>query len=171
MTHTNGIIPAFVGRKDEIMTATVLRSARQRAASVAHTLTRRGALAAQAELINEAMCKLIDLVFEPDTDGKPANVATDGRLLIPAPWGRAGHRLYGLRRSEGEALRLYLFRLEREGKPAPLFTYDPTVRSWYLNVYDYPKRAAALAYWQVAQLDAGRWRKCVQALAGGVAGR
>ena len=56
MTHSNGILSAFTGRKDEILSAKVLRNARQRTASVAHTLSRRGAMAAQAELVNEAVC-------------------------------------------------------------------------------------------------------------------
>lgn len=160
MMHTNGIVQKFVERKEETIGARVLRYGRQRAADVTHTMSRRGAAQANAELCNEAVNKLIGLAYEPDTDGQPANVDVTGRLLIPAPWGRAGHQHYGLRRREGEALRYYLYRLIEQGEPAPLFTYDR--RSWWLNIYDYPSLDRAINYWRKHQMTATSWRACVR---------
>ncbi len=105
----NGVIREFPERKEEIVTARLLRFGRQRLADVSAELSRRGAAAAKAELANEAVGKLIGLCYERDTDGQPCNVEVGtGRLLVPAPWGRRGRDYYGLRPSEGNVLRVYL---------------------------------------------------------------
>ena len=101
-------------------------------------------------MCNEAVGVLIRLCYEADTDGSPVNVDTvTARILIPLPWGEAGHRRYGLRSTEQRALRRYMQDLQ-EHKPAgaPIFTYDPLPRCWYLNPWDYSTSAAALAYWE-----------------------
>jgi hypothetical protein len=162
---TNNIIPTFIARKEEIGAARVLASARQRAADASAALSRRGAMQAIAELANESVNKIIELAYEPDTDGVFANVDRHGRLLIPAPWGRAGHQHYKLRRGESETLRHYMLWLQSlDGRPA-LFVYDPEVRSWFVNREDYPRIETAISYWRHYQIDARRWRACVQAIA------
>jgi len=138
----------FSERKNGIA-ATALQAGRNRVGNVAGSLSLRGQMKARAELCNEAVARLIRLCYEADTGGGPANVdAVTGRILIPLPWGEKGHRRYGLRSTEQRALRAYMFDLQSH-KPAgaPIFTYDPLSRSWYLNFYDH-KGPGALEYWQ-----------------------
>lgn len=155
--HTNGIVRHFEEHQNEILTAKVLRKARARAADVSATLTRRGAAAATAELLNEAVNKLIALLYEADSDGHPANVGIDGRIEIPCPWGSVGRPLYGLRRTEGDSLRRYVQFLAGQRRPIPLFTFDNG--RWWLNVYDYPAKDQALGYWRAVAVDASIWRR------------
>lgn len=138
----------FAERKNGIA-ATALQAGRQRVGNVAGALSLRGHMKARAELCNEAVATLIRLCYEADTGGGPANVdVVTGRVLIPLPWGESGHRRYGLRSTEQRALRRYMLDLQ-DYKPAgaPIFTYDPTSRSWYLNFYDH-KGPGALVYWE-----------------------
>ena len=149
----------FAERKNGIA-ATTLQAGRQRVGSVAAALSLRGQMKARAELCNEAVGALIRLCYEADTDGGPANVdVVTGRILIPLPWGERGHRRYGLRSTEQRALRRYMLDLQ-DHKPAgaPVFTYDPTSRSWYLNFYDH-NGAGALAYWEQWALNEKSYRE------------
>lgn len=158
MTYTNGIVKHFEEHKDEILTAKVLRRARQRAADVSASLTRRGAAQATAELLNVAVEKLIGYLYERDSDGVPANVNADGRIEIPLPWGSVGRPLYGLRRTEGDTLRKYMQWLETQKRPAVRLFYFEGGR-WYLNAWDYPSQADALAYWRLVAMSAATWRR------------
>lgn len=156
----------FAERKEETIAARILRHGRGRLADVAHQLNRKGVAMAQAELCNEAVCKVIALCYQQDDDGRACNVDhVSGRLLIPAPWGRAGRRQYGLRPSEGNTLRAYLYFLEEKRTPPPLFTYDR--RNWWLNVFDYPRLDGALRYWSAVQLDARLWKDFEKRLSNG----
>lgn len=149
----------FAERKNGIA-ATTLQAGRQRLGNLAAALSRRGRMAACAELCNEAVAALIRLCYEPDTDGTAANVdPITGRILIPLPWGERGHRRYGLRSTEQRALRRYMLDIQNH-KPAgpPVFAYDPTSRSWYLNVYDH-SRDSALIYWEQSALNAASYRQ------------
>ena len=156
------MIELFAERKQSIA-ATALAGGRQRAASVAAALSLRGQMKARAELCNEAVAVLIRLCYEADTGGGPANVdRATGRILIPCPWGEAGHRRYGLRSTEGRALRRYMVDLQ-DHKPAgaPIFTYDPLTRNWYLNFYDH-NGPRALAYWERWGLTENAYRERVR---------
>lgn len=140
----------FTERKESIAAAT-LQASRQRVGNAAEALSRRDQMKARAELCNEAVGALIRLCYEADTDGFAANVDTvTGRILIPLPWGERGYQKYSLRSTEQRVLRRYMLDLQNH-KPAgaPVFTYDPTSRSWYLNFYDH-SGAGAVAYW-------GKW--------------
>lgn len=142
------MIEQFAERKEGIASAK-LRAGRQRLGNVAAALSLRGQMKARAELCNEAVGVLIRLAWQSDTDGGPANVdIVTGRVLVALPWGEKGHRAYGLRSTEQRALRRYMFDLQNH-KPAgaPIFTYDPTSRSWYLNYFDH-NSASALEYWK-----------------------
>lgn len=119
-----------------------------RLADVAESLSRAGLAAAHAELCNAALQQLARLAYQTDTDGKPANVDLDGRLLVPAPFGKAGYKKWGLRRREADVLRQILMARQtpQQGRAVPLFTYGEDTRSWYVNVQDYPTEAHAMAY-------------------------
>jgi len=133
----------FAERKNGIA-ATTLQAGRQRVGNVAATLSLRGRMKASAELCNEAVGVLIHLAWQADTDGSAANVdPVTGRLLIPAPWGDSGYRRYGLRSTEGRALRAYMMDIQQhQAAGALIFTYDPTTRNWYLNIYDHSATSA-----------------------------
>jgi len=149
----------FAERKNGIA-ATTLQAGRQRVGSVAAALSLRGQMKARAELCNEAVAVLIRLCYEADTDGGPANVdKVTGRILIPCPWGERGHRRYGLRSTEQRALRRYMLDLQ-DHKPAgaPVFTYDPTSRNWYLNFYDH-NGTKAVAYWEKWAMNEKSYRE------------
>lgn len=153
MTHTNGIVRSFSERLPDI-TAATLRAGRRRASDTSARLTRRGAMAAAAELVNHAVSRLIELAYEIDDTGIHANIDADGRLLIAVPWGRHYQR-YGLRANESAVLALHVKRLYESPPVAPLFVYDDSMRSWFINVFDYGTYAAGIAYWRRAQLGSG----------------
>lgn len=157
------MIELFAERKQGIA-ATALAGGRQRAASVAAALSLRGQMKARAELCNEAVGVLIKLAYQGDTTGAPVNIdGMTGRLLIATPWGPLGHRYYGLRSTEGRALRRYMFDLQSHAPAGPpLFTYDPASRSWGLNMWDFPSMAGAVAYWERWGLTEGTYRDRVR---------
>ncbi len=118
-----------------------------RLAQAAQSLTAVGLAAASAELCNSALMACVRLCYQVDTDGRYANIDTvDGRLLRPAPWGSAGHKVWGLRRRESDILRACLLsRLTpRQGQPLPLFVFD--AGKWFVNLADYATETAAQAY-------------------------
>ena len=117
-------------------------------ADVAQSLSRAGLASAKAELCTAALQKVVELAFVVDTDGRYANVDLDGRLLFALPFGKSGHKQWGLRRREAETLRAILMarQVPQQGRALPLFVYDHVSRSWYLNVADYPTEAQAVAY-------------------------
>lgn len=108
---------------------------------------------AAAELCNAAMSRLINLLYEVDDTGLSANVDTGGKLLIPVPWG-GSYTLYGLRATEAAVLASHIRKLGQHKAVPPLLVYDPSIRSWLLNV-DYETHSQATAYWQRCQLSAG----------------
>ena len=154
------MLQQFTERKSGVV-GVALRAGRQRAGNVAAQLSRRGRLAASAELCNEAVTQLLRLAWQADTDGYAANVdQVTGRLLVPAPWGDNGYRAYGLRSTEGRALRAHMMALQN--KPdAPVFTYDGLSRSWYLNIFDHTPESS-LAYWTKWGLTDKQYRQLLQ---------
>lgn len=131
--------------------ATDARPARHvtpRLPNVAASLSRVGLASASAELLNAALQACVQLAYQRDTDGRFANVDADGRLLIPCPMGRQGHKYYGLRRRESDVLRACLLQrmTPKAGAALPLFTYDATRRAWYVNTLDYASEVHAMSY-------------------------
>jgi hypothetical protein len=156
--NLNGAITEFRQRKKSISTAAILKFSRQRAANEAARLSRKGAMAASCELVNEAVNRLIELLYQHDTDGQACNVdPVTGRLLIPAPWGRAGFQHYGLRPTEANILRAYLFTLLETENHVPLFEYDR--HQWFLNIFDYADYAKGISYWRRYQMTLSSWKK------------
>lgn len=150
----------FVTRKDTIIAA-ALQAGRQRAMSTAHELSRGGSMKAAAELVNEAVTKLIELAYERDDTGL-CNVDSTGVFVrFPVPWGRSYMR-YGLRSTEAAVLRLHVNRLMSTATPPPLWTYDDITRRWGVNLWDYPKLSQALAYWQCAEISARDYKMMLQ---------
>ena len=66
--HDNTILAQFVERQPGIVGA-MLQRGRRRAADVSQQMSRRGAMAASAELVNSAAARLIELAYERDEVG------------------------------------------------------------------------------------------------------
>jgi len=111
---------------------------------VAVELSRRLLYAGTIELLTESLHRLVTLAYEQDGLGYINVDGVTGRLLIPAPMGRAGRSLWGLYPSEGVALG-YILR-QRQATGMALFVYDRSRRAWLVNLEDCPNKRAALAY-------------------------
>lgn len=144
-------LPRELQRTEVVQTAQPARHTPARAA--AQALTRRGMMAAKAELCNTALLGLTELCFEMDTDGQRANVDPDGRILIPLPWGRLGGKAWGLRASEQRALRVII---QQSGRPpaGTRSTRDTDGRAWLLNLaYSKQTAGAYLRSWPVTTAE------------------
>jgi len=131
---------------------------RQRIAQAAADLNRAGTMAAHCEVVNEALLALVGILYQRDEDKCPANVdRVTGRLLIPAPWGAAGWKRWGLRKWEAEVLRKIL-RSRVQGQRYPLFDYSEAQRYWLLNMVTYNSQRLALAYLQTEPISLIEWR-------------
>ena len=164
--NRNGIV-ATVARKGEIAQASPARHTAVRQA--AEALSRRNADAAIVELLNEAMQRLTLLAYERDADGYCNIDGVTGKLLIPAPWGRAGYKRWGLRPTESVILReMVQQRQLARGSQAPgLWLYDRTRRCWRVNLYDFETLADGQMYWQRWPLSVAEYRKARSKRLGG----
>ncbi len=135
-------------RKPTIRTAAPPAHTPGRMQAIAQHLTLQGHARARAELLSEALCAYAALCYESDTFPGLCNVDVDGRCLRPAPWGKVGAKLWGLRRTEADVLRAVLMAWSSpgQGDPLPLWTWDPITRGWYLNLQDYPTMDAATGF-------------------------
>lgn len=125
---------------------------------VAQTLDRRNADAAHVELVTEALHRLAELVYQEDGAGWVNCDPVTGRLLIPAPWGKAGRAMWGLYPSEGMTLNAILrSRQGRRGHTAWLW-YDRDRRCWAVDLAAYPTMAAALEYLAAHPIAVEEWR-------------
>ena len=151
-------------RKPVIRTAQPDPHTPARLASVAQDLTLKGYALTRAELLCEAMIAAAWLCFELDTDGSFANVDVDGRCLRPMPWGKAGHRLWGLRRTERDVLNAVLrdWAQPKRGEPLPLWVWDGEVRSWFVNLGDYSSFDAAKAFLSHRSVTSRLYKKYAQ---------
>jgi hypothetical protein len=160
-------IPAELTRSEAINQAHPAAHVAQRQGllnTAAAGLSRRGIMAAKAELANQALLTLVNVLYEADTDGKPANVDPhDGRIMVPVPWGRMGCRRWGLRASEGRALRWIVFNRTAAVSVRPLLDYDAGARHWYLNLRTYPVLRPALVYLQNNPVTVDEWRQAWRA--------
>ena len=144
----------FAEKKAEVRreSRSVYRTLHRRAASKAGKLSRLTRAKASCEVIGEAVNALISLCYETYPNGIPANVdAVTGDLLISTPWSSRNYRRFGLKRTEADILRRFMFdaiAAAKKGKLAPLFIYDPDARSWALNRADFPTYESAVAWWK-----------------------
>lgn len=150
-----------VDRKNEIRAAALPAGmVKQRIAQAAQDLNRAGNMALHVELANEALTKFVIMLYYKDQDGGWANI--DGRthrLLVPAPWGSAGWKYWGLRNWESRILRCVMLERVRDAKRPCLFDYNGEARIWHLNVLDYPAIEAAQHYLQRSPITLAEWRR------------
>ena len=158
---------SVVDRKNEVRDSQPTQVIKQRLAVAADTLNRVGALAIHVEVANEALCKLVYVLYQKEVDGSLANVDTrTHRLLIPVPWGDRGWKRWGLRHWEAVVLRgIMLDRLTNKKRPS-LFDYNTDTRTWYLNLVDYGVFDAAQHYLTRSPITVAEWRKVTDRLHG-----
>ena len=153
----NSEIVKRVERKGELLAAQPKRHTPLRQA--AETLTRRNIAGAEAELLSEALWRAVQVLYEQDSSGSLCNVdPVSGRVLLPLPWGRMGHRRWGLRYLESVVLRAILRDFQQAASEPPLLIYDPLSRGWYLNFFDYASHRQALGWLERHPITASAWR-------------
>jgi hypothetical protein len=159
MKTNHFVIPAELERSEALAGVKPERHTPLRA--VALKLTRRGAMAAKAELANAALLAFVEILFDVDEDQNYANIDADGRILLPAPWGRNGARQWGLRNTEQRTFSLLMRRRSRT-EENPLFVYDSELKNWYVGA-GYSRRSA-LAYLKAFPITLPEWRDAWQAI-------
>jgi hypothetical protein len=153
-------VTTIVERKHEIRTLPQPpQYVRQRIAQAAQELDKAGSMAIHIELANEALCKLTAMLYRCDSDGFFANVDNrTGRLLVPAPWGNAGWKRWGLRYWEACTLRGVLMARVTKPRHVALFDYNTVSRTWALDVGSYATLDKAQAYLQHCAVSLAEWR-------------
>jgi hypothetical protein len=152
-------IVSTVQRKEGIAQASPQRHTTiQRAAEA---LSRRNADAAVVELFMEAMQRLVLLAYERDADGYCNIDEVTHRLLIPAPFGKLGHKRWGITGSESIVLRemVQTRQAPRGDRPPGLWQYDRARRCWRLNLFDFDTLADGQKYWQRWPLSVSEYRQ------------
>lgn len=125
-------------------------------ADAAGVQSRRVLAAAQAELCNRALRRFFELVFDQTPGGRFANVAEDGRVIIPTPWSRRQYAAYGLTDHGGRVLRR-VFLLELSNTAPFLHPLLLSRGQWCVNLRKYGDLAAALAWLDRHQVTADTW--------------
>jgi hypothetical protein len=150
----------MVERVVDIRNARPSKYVRQRVQEAAQELSRAGDLQMRVELANEALMAFTSILYHADTDQRPANIdPVTWRLLVPAPWGSAGWRVWGLRSWEARVLRQILRIRCDTRKHVNLFDYNDALKSWHLNIGCYRTRTEALAYLKQYPITLEEWRK------------
>ena len=133
---------------------------KQRLAKTAQELSLRGEAQAHCEIVNEALCRVTQLLYEADTDGTFANVDHKTyRILIPLAWGSDGFKMWGIRQWEADVLRAILIdRSAQNSKRPALYDFSPVSRRWFLNVSDYGSYDLAQRFLQREAVTLATWR-------------
>lgn len=149
-------LPATMKRKEQIARADPARFGLVR--QKIEDLTRRNADAATVELMMESVQRLTLLAYEIQ-DGDYCNIdAVTHRLLIPAPWGRQGHKRWGIAYAESTILR-FIVQRRQSAYPPGLWQYDRSRRAWLLNLYDYDTLIDAQRYWRLNPITVKEYRQ------------
>lgn len=105
---------------------------RQRLQVQAETISRAGTLQMHLDAITGALVAFSGILFDTEA-GRLVNVDPRTRqILIPAPWGSAGWKTWGLRKWEGGCLREIMFKRVWGGGAMP-FDYSEYQRAWYVD--------------------------------------
>lgn len=135
------------------------RHIKQRMAANTAEMDKSGEAAMHCEVLNEALLKLVALLYKRDEDGILANMdAMTGRILIALPWGDSGYKRWGLHSREAICLRHILMTRLSANHARHLFDYSPESRTWFVNVVHYPDVDRAMAYLQRKPILTGEWR-------------
>lgn len=150
-------------QKDRVVASQPMN--KSRTVSLADKLGRQGLAMAEAEALNEALMKLIDLCYLEE-HGRLVNVDQyTGRIVpeLPVPWNSRNYKRYGLmRREQADVLRWVMMYYSKRGEA--LFQYSPSARRWHLNLAAYPTKHDALAWLSRHEMTAGRWLSALEKL-------
>jgi hypothetical protein len=124
--------------------------------AVAESLSLANVDQAICELMNEALCRVAQLAYETDAGGLCNLDAASGKILFALPFGRNGHKQWGLRPSEANILREILFTWQAAG--STLLQYDRTRRSWFVNLRDHANIHLAKKWLKAHQIDIATYR-------------
>jgi hypothetical protein len=170
MNEYNGIIRTMERKSDVVEVRPERFSTVQRAAQA---LSRRNADGAVVELFAECMQRLTLLAYERDDDGYVNIDPVTRRILIPLPYGKAGHRRWGITSSESVILREMI--QQRQGqtadRPPGLWLYDRTRRCWRLNLFDWDTLQDGQRYWSRWPLTVAEYREARSRRLGNGVGR
>lgn len=169
-SNHNGILHTIERKGDIAAAAPQRHTTIQRAAQA---LSRRNADQATVELFAEAMQRLTLLAYERDDHGYCNIDPVTWRLLIPVPWGKAGHRRWGITASESVILRemLQQRQAQRADRPPGVWLYDRTRRAWLLNLFDFDTLADGQRYWSKWPLSVAEYRQARSRRLGSAVGR
>ena len=103
--------------------------------TVAESLSLANVDTATCELMNESLCRVVELAYEQDAGGYCNIDFATGKILFPLPWGRNGAAQWGLRPQEANILREILFTWQAD--TPSLLSYDRARKSWFVNLRDY----------------------------------
>jgi hypothetical protein len=155
----------IVDRKHQVRTLPPApQFVKQRIAQAAELLSQAGDIAVHVELANEALSKLVGVLYQVAPDGVYTKIdSRTYRFLVPAPWGDSGWKLWGLRHGEAVILRGVLLGRIKAARFAPLFDYNDTTRKWHLDVSSYSTLAYAQAYLTHCPVSVAEWRESANA--------
>jgi hypothetical protein len=157
VNSNSGIIKLVERKGDIAQSAPKRHTALRKAADV---LSLRNVDQAIVELFGEAVQRLTLLAYEQDGSGFCNIDPITGRLLLPAPWGRLGHKRWGITPSESVVLREMILQRQigRGGRSPGLWRYDQSQRTWRLNLYDFDTLADGQKYWERFPLTVAEYR-------------
>jgi hypothetical protein len=158
IANANGLVKVLE-RKGGILSAQPARFTPLRQA--AESLSRANIHRAHCEILNEAITRCTVMLYERDNTGRWVNIDRSGQALIALPWGRAGQREWGLRRSEADALRALLFAWQQrhdKRRESALYLYGASERRWWLNLADYADEASGLGWVRSHPVTVAQWR-------------
>lgn len=140
-------------------TATV----KARMAAAAQNLSLAGSMRAHLDVCIEALCALVDILYEADEDGQPANFdRATGRIFLPLPWGDHGWKGWGLRQWEAKCLRRVMMeRAAGNRRLPPLFDYNEFNQRWYLDFATYTDVQVAMSWIRRDGPSLAEWRTVV----------
>lgn len=135
---------------------------RQRMAEAAESLSLAGIEQMHVENCNEALRKVVVLLYHRDTDHYlPHLDNVSHRIIVPMPWASIGWQKWALRQWEGDVLRMCL--LARQAQPNPprpaLFYYASESRRWHLDIDSYANLALAQRYLEREPIRLPDWRR------------
>lgn len=142
-------LDVMIKRAQNIRDTLPIPNVKQRLGETAQALDKSGDNQQRVELLNEACMALANILYNTDPAGRYANIdERTHRIIVAAPWGKAGWRRWGLRSWEADVLRKILGSRAQSQRVAPVFDFNVETNQWYLNIYDYPTAEKALHYWK-----------------------
>lgn len=122
------------------------------AQNIARSMGRRVVAAAQAEVMQEILAKLITTAYEETSEGKLWNIGFDGRIDgFNMPWSSAGYKEWGVKRTHARILQHTMVR----NQTPFIFNEDDT--RWYLDLDNYPSEASAFEWLKAFNLTGEMW--------------